>query len=181
MRINITGNSGSGKSTLSRYVATKLDLPLVEMDVINWQPRWKPTPSVEKEKKLDRLLAGHSWVVDGIYPKARQKADVIVLLDWSRHICFWRCARRSWRFLFRSRPGLPPHCPEILIIPQLLRAIKQFPKKRLAIMNDIDNMKGHREGVVVRSDADIRAFMDRINLYHNTPNMSFRRTYYARR
>lgn len=175
MRINITGNSGSGKSTLSRYVATKLDLPLVEMDVINWQAGWKPTPSVEKEKKLDRLLAGHSWVVDGIYGEARQKADIIVLLDWPRHICLWRCARRNWRFLFRSRPGFPRNCPEILIVPKLLRAIKDFPKKRHAIMNDIDNMKGHREGLVVRSDADLMAFMDRIDLHRNTPNKSLRR------
>ncbi len=37
-------------------------------------------------------------------------------------------ARRNLPYLFRSRPGLPENCPEILIVPRLLKIIFRFPR-----------------------------------------------------
>ena len=39
-RIHVTGNSCSGKSTLASQLASTLDVPLVELDALNWQPGW---------------------------------------------------------------------------------------------------------------------------------------------
>jgi hypothetical protein len=56
----------------------------------------------------------------------RESADLIVFLDYPRWVSFWRCAKRNWRYLFRSRPGLPENCPEIRIVPTLIRIIWQL-------------------------------------------------------
>lgn len=38
----------------------------------------------------------------------------------------FRCAKRNWRYLCRSRPDLPENCHEILVIRKLLNTIWQF-------------------------------------------------------
>lgn len=68
----------------------------------------------------------------------RDAADVVIFLDTDRRTCLLRCAGRTWRYLFRSRPGLPQNCPEILIVPELIRIIRDFPRTvRPGIVSDL--------------------------------------------
>ena len=39
-RIHVMGNSSSGKSTLAERLSRALELPLVELDALNWEPGW---------------------------------------------------------------------------------------------------------------------------------------------
>ncbi len=126
-RIHITGNAGSGKSTLAKHIGCSLDLPVSGLDEVVWSPGWKKTPMDERETLEESLVAEPSWVIEGVSGIVRKAADVVILLDVSRPISYYRCAKRNWRYLFRSRPGLPPRCPEILIVPRLVRLIWNFP------------------------------------------------------
>jgi hypothetical protein len=58
-----------------------------------------------------------------------QSADVVVFLDVPRRVSAWRAARRNVRYLFRTRPGMPPRCPEILVVPKLARLIWHLPSR----------------------------------------------------
>lgn len=159
MRINVTGNAGSGKSTLSRKMASELGLPLVEMDSLIWQPGWQRTPSDVSRQKLSQLLASDSWVLDGVSRMGRQKADLIIFLDFPRRVCAWRCTKRNWRYLFTSRPELPEGCPEWRIISTLAKIIWAFPHQaRPTILRDIEGRRAN--DVVIQTSAELAMFTE---------------------
>lgn len=138
VKIHITGNAGSGKTTFAARLGHLLDVPVYGLDDIVWEPRWVKPPTDVSRAKIQELVAKPNWVIEGVSPHIRQAADVTVFLDLPRAGCFWRCAKRNWPYLFRSRPGLPKNCPEIFIIPKLIKIIWAFPSKmRPAIMADL--------------------------------------------
>lgn len=163
-RIHVTGNAGVGKSTLAAQIALLVDAPLFGLDEIVWKPGWKKAGPDERRSKELALCAHPSWVIDGVSRLARESADMIVFLDYPRRISFWRCAKRNWRYLFRSRPGLPPGCPEILIVPTLARIIGRFPTTvRPALLAELEAWKGQKTLVHIQSEAERSAFMRRLN------------------
>ena len=170
MRINVTGNAGSGKSTLSQRLASELNLPLVEMDRIIWQPGWQSTPPEVCREQLSRLLQSDAWVLDGVSRLGRQEADLIVFLDFPRRVCAWRCAQRNWQYLFSSRPELPDGCPEWRIVPTLAKIIMDFPNKaRPVILKDIAASEGN--GVVIQGAADLANFIKSIPLLQSQTHL----------
>jgi adenylate kinase family enzyme len=157
MRINVTGNAGSGKSTLAQKIAEVLQLPLIEMDRIIFEPNWQPVPPEIVQERLADQMQKESWVLDGVSKAARQQADLIVFLDYPRLFCAWRCAKRNWRYLLRSRPGLPENCPEWKIILPLAKIITDFPKhSRVNILKDI--AESQKSTVVITTSDDLAKF-----------------------
>ena len=102
-------------------------MPFHGLDQVVWQERWQKTPELEKNAQIDKLISGEAWIIDGVSDRAMQAADVVVFLDVPRRVSALRVMRRNLPYLFRSRPGLPPHCPEVLVIPKLARLIWRFP------------------------------------------------------
>lgn len=157
MRINVTGNAGSGKSTLAKIIADELSLPLIEMDRMIWASGWQRVPKETYLAKLTSQLQQESWVLDGVSKAARSQANLIVFLDFPRSVCTWRCAKRNWRYLFKSRPGLPEGCPEWRIISALAKIIRDFPSHaRIAILRDIAELKV--DSVVIKGSVDLAKF-----------------------
>jgi hypothetical protein len=108
------------------------------LDAVVWEAGWRKAPSEKRAQAEQELIARPSWVIEGVSARVRQAADVVIFLDVPRLTCLLRCARRNWRYLFHSRPGLPDGCPEIVILPQLLRIIRRFPDDvRPDILSDI--------------------------------------------
>jgi adenylate kinase family enzyme len=162
-RINVTGNAGVGKSTLAARIAVLLDAPLFGLDAIVWKPGWKKSAPAERIVKERELCARSSWVIDGVSRFVRESADVIVFLDYPRRVSYWRCAKRNWRYLFKSRPGLPPACSEIRIVPTLARIIWQFPRNvRPALLAEFEQWKGQKTLIHIRSDRELGEFMRRL-------------------
>jgi adenylate kinase family enzyme len=125
----VTGNAGAGKTTLATTLGQALDLPVFHLDSIVWQPGWRKTPPDERDRQEAELIEGQDWVIDGVSDQVRGAADLVVFLDVPRYRCLGRVFRRNLPYLFRSRPGLPAGCPEILIIPRLIRMILRFPHR----------------------------------------------------
>jgi len=104
MRIVVVGTSGSGKSTLARKIATALDLPVIDLDAINWQAGWRDLNSHDPETFRSRIAEAaeaESWVSDGNYgrhaqPILRARATDIVWLDYPRPLVMTRVIRRSF-------------------------------------------------------------------------------------
>ena len=159
-RILVTGNAGAGKTTLAREVAALLGLPFHSLDGIVWQARWKKTPPDERERRIHELIETDSWVIDGVSFTVQEQADTVILLDVPRRTSFFRVMKRNWRFLFRSRPGLPPQCPEIRIIPTLCRIIWRFPSRvRGPLLARMAEREDRQEQFHLKSSADVREFL----------------------
>ena len=151
----ITGNAGSGKSTLAATLGRSLGLPVHGLDQIVWRPGWRKSPADWRKGSEAELVARPHWVIDGVSRTVLDAADYVIFLDVSRATSFTRCARRNWKYLFRSRPGLPENCPEFLIIPRLMKIIWRFP---INVRPGILDALADREGAFVVRD---KAGLDR--------------------
>ena len=159
-RIHVTGNAGVGKTTLARRIAILVDAPVFCLDEIVWKPGWKKSQPEERIPKERALCARPAWVIDGVSRLVRERADMIVFLDYPRKVSFWRCAKRNCRYLFKSRPGLPPGCPEIQILPTLARIIWRFPTQvRPTLLAEFEQWKDEKTIVHIRSDTELSEFL----------------------
>ncbi len=110
-RILVLGSPGSGKSTLAGQLAKTTGLPLTCLDDLYWGPRWdRPEPASFAER-VDRVVAGDRWIVDGNYaswlePRLR-RAEAVVLLDLSTPRCLLAVCRRELRRARGDRASLP--------------------------------------------------------------------------
>jgi hypothetical protein len=155
-RILVTGNAGSGKSTFAGRIASQLGIPCVSLDRVVWQSGWKKTPQAERTARIHELTQSDSWVIDGVSMEVQASADTVVFLDVPRRVSFWRVVKRNWRYLFRSRPELPPGCPEILIIPTLVKIIWYFPGKiRPRILAQAHEAGDSQRFFHVKTEADL--------------------------
>ena len=103
MRISVVGTSGSGKSTLARRLGAALDLPVIELDAINWQPGWRDLNEQEPETfsaRVAEAIVGDHWVTDGNYSRVRpmimDRITHFVWLDYARTLVMWRVVLRSF-------------------------------------------------------------------------------------
>lgn len=169
-RIHVTGNAGAGKTTLASVLAEALMLPAYSLDQIVWQPGWRKTSKEERKLRIQQLIeSSDQWVIEGVSHAVMEAADTVIFLDVPRHVCLLRCAQRNYRFLFRSRPELPDHCPEILIVPALIRIILEFPKTvRPVILNHIQQ-NSHKKTVLIASgNESAERVLQQLGLAHDT-------------
>ena len=164
MRIHITGNAGSGKSTFAKDIGDILGINVYGLDKIVWKEKWKQTPQGERKRLEEELASKPQWIIEGVSSIARQTADLIIFLNFPRRVCYLRCAKRNWRYLFSSRPELPENCPEIKIIPKLIRIIWLFPSVAKPIITNEMNMQ-RKISIMLSSNDEITQFIT--ELRHN--------------
>jgi len=116
-RFVILGNAGSGKSTLARRLGARLDLPVVHLDRLFWQPGWVEPENDAFRARVAEAIAGDAWVCEGNYGGRTldlrlPRAELVVWLDTPRWVCLWRVIRRAC--LRDPRPDLAPGCEEKL-------------------------------------------------------------------
>jgi adenylate kinase family enzyme len=115
-RVAILGRGGAGKTALAQKLSRTLELPVIELDSIFWQPGPRPTPERDWLEIQHELVARDGWIIDGdlgpydsgLEPRLRA-ADTIVVLDFPLWRCVWRALRRSretrefWVWVYRYR------------------------------------------------------------------------------
>ena len=94
--------SGCGKTTVGRELASRLDVPYVELDAIHWQAGWTELDAAELRRRVEPLVARDAWVIDGSYrgklgDLVLERADTVVWLDLPRRIWLPRLVVRTLR------------------------------------------------------------------------------------
>jgi adenylate kinase family enzyme len=102
-RILVIGNAGGGKSVLARKLAAKRGLPYHEIDTIVWKPGWLMGPQEEYDAAHAALIAGESWVLDGLgwthsLPERFARATEIIQIDMPIWMHFWLAAERQFQW-----------------------------------------------------------------------------------
>ena len=110
-RILIWGATGSGKTTLARRLGEALNLSVIELDDLFWQPDWQETPAEEFRAKVREALDATSegWVCDGNYRSrigdiAFAQADTVLWLHLSWRLSFLRLFKRTLRRAWTKEP-----------------------------------------------------------------------------
>ena len=167
-RIAILGCPGSGKSTLARALGVRLDLPIVHIDTLYWQPQWTAPDAAAFRARMVEALEGDRWVVDGNFSATFDlrlpRADTVIVIEQPRWRCLWRALKRWVTWRGRNRPDLAPGCPE-KFDPEFYSYIwnynrDQHPKLAVALAPHGVNLRVIR----LRSDRDIAIFLKTISL-----------------
>jgi adenylate kinase family enzyme len=106
MRISVVGTSGCGKSTMAARIASAFDIPLIELDAINWQAGWRDLNSHDPEefkRRVAEAVSADAWVIAGNYSAVRPiyvpRLTHIVWLDYPKRVVMRRVI---WRSLVRA-------------------------------------------------------------------------------
>ncbi len=162
-RVLVIGTGGSGKSTLARRLAERTPLPLIHLDAHYWRPGWQPTPADEWQTKVQQILTGQAWIIDGNYGGTLDlrlaACDTVIFLDLPRILCLWRVLKRQVRYFGRTRPELSPGCPERLSW-EFLTWIWTYPSRRRGdILNRLAGLDQRKRVVILRSSAEVEQFI----------------------
>ncbi len=130
-------------TTLAIKLGEALNVPVVSLDSVVWKKGWVPASKEERAIGEQSVIVGEHWVIEGVSKTVRESADYIIFLDVPRSVCMSRCFKRNFLYFFKSRSELPENCPEILIVPQLLKIIWNFPIiAKPIILESLERKKG---------------------------------------
>jgi adenylate kinase family enzyme len=103
MKLLVMGNSGSGKSTHAARVAAAGDLPLLELDMIVWEPNQigveRPVERVRGD--LMAFVDRHDrWVIEGcdgdLIEAALPACSELLFMNPGLEVCVANNRRRPW-------------------------------------------------------------------------------------
>ena len=162
-KIIIIGNSGSGKTTLSHQLGEMLNIPVIHLDKEYWKEGWVTTPRDEWKEKVETLVSGSEWILDGNFGSTLElrlsRADTVIFLDFNRFVCLFSVIKRILRYLGKTRPDMAEGCPERFDLAFIKWILWTFPaKSRKEIKRCLANHQDN-EQIIIKSSVALKKFM----------------------
>jgi adenylate kinase family enzyme len=164
-RILIIGCGGSGKSTLARRLGEILNIEVVHLDKLYWQPNWIEPPKDEWQKTVEEILERDSWIIDGNFggtlEMRLQSCDTAIFLDFSPIVCLYRILKRRLKYRNTNRPDMTEGCNEkidLKFVGWILNYRKRNKPKVEAVLAKTTNVKIIR----LKSSRDVQLFFSNL-------------------
>lgn len=130
-KILVIGSPGAGKSHFSGLISEISGIELFHLDRLYWLPGWVPVHDTEFDQRLDIVLSGEKWIIDGNYQRTLNKryeaADTILYLDFNRYLCLYRSIKRTIANK-ETRTDITEGCEEHLNL-EFLKWIWNYPSR----------------------------------------------------
>lgn len=163
-RIMILGASGAGKSTLAREIGQRLDLPVVHLDRLFWNPGWKECSQPEFRARVAAAANRPAWVMDGNYSRTFDlrlpRAQAIIWLDLPRYVYFPRAVWRSIAFRGRTRPDIGDDCPDKIDPGFIFGWVWNYPtRSRAQTRAFVEAQRGDKQVLVLSTQRMVSSFV----------------------
>ncbi len=162
-KILVIGSGGAGKSTFARRLSQILDIEVIHLDALYWNPGWVEPPKPEWRERVEELLRRDSWIMDGNYSGTLDlrlaACDTVIFLDIARAVCLWRVLKRWMLYRNRSRPDMAEGCREKFNL-KFAQWIWSYPRKtKPKVIEMIEQARG-KKVVWLRSRAEVERFLN---------------------
>src|SRR5574340_571085 len=166
-KIVIIGSPGAGKSTLARRLGRKLQIPVVHLDRIFWEPGWKEKSRNKRIEILKDRVKKRQWIIEGIYLGASEPrlnaSDTIIFLDIPFYVCLKRIIVQHYLRRGEYRYDLIDGCKDRLTPKRILKVLA-FPIRGRWMLNK--KLKSYETKRIVRlhSTKEIQQFLTLVDL-----------------
>ena len=161
-RIVIIGCGGAGKSTLARQLGEKLNIPVVHLDKLFWNPGWVEKSKEEFDALHEQELAKEKWIMDGNFnrtmPQRIARCDTVIYLDFSRIACLLGVLKRVLTTYGKVRPDMGEGCPERIDF-EFLKWVWGYNKNKRERNYKLLNEAQHAETIVLKNRRAVRKFL----------------------
>jgi adenylate kinase family enzyme len=166
-KVLVIGSGGAGKSTFARRLGEALNIEVIHLDSIYWNPGWVEMPKPEWQSTVDAMLKRDAWIMDGNYSGTLatrlEECDTVIFLDMPRLICVWRVLKRAVLYKDKRRPDMAEGCPE-QINWEFIRWVWAYPERtRPKIIDLLEKNAQSKQVIRLRSGAEVKRFLTRAN------------------
>jgi adenylate kinase family enzyme len=165
-RVLVIGSGGAGKSTFSKKLGEILNMEVIHLDSLYWNPGWVETPKQEWKKTAEHIITRDSWIMDGNYSGTLdlrfEACDTVIFLDIGRLNCLWRVIKRAVEYRNKSRPDMAEGCRERLDLRFILWVWNYKKRTRPKIERILKENRSNKEVIRLRTDAEAEQYLDGI-------------------
>ena len=163
-KVLVIGSGGAGKSTFAARLGERTGLPVLHLDTLYWRAGWREPPREEWDARVEELLRGDAWIMDGNYGRTLERrlaaCDTVILLDLPRTLCLWRVIKRRLRFRGRARPDMNEGCRERLTW-EFVRWVWTYRRERRpGVLEKLSRLDGGQRVFRLRSRREVEGFLE---------------------
>jgi len=116
MKVAVFGKPGGGKSTLSRKIAVAANLPLYQLDMVQFKKGGARVSDEVLARLHADILVQPCWVLDGFgtrqtFEAMLQEASVLVYVERASLVHYWWVTKRLLKSPFAEPLGWPEGSP----------------------------------------------------------------------
>jgi adenylate kinase family enzyme len=169
-RIAVYGTTGAGKTTAAARMGQILNLPVVELDSLFWEPNWTAATDDQFRASIREALEAHSegWICDGSYTSKAGDivlplVDAVVWLRLPFRIAYWRVVRRTigrawtgeslWGTNYESWRQVLSRDSALVV------AITRWSQQSVNIAAALNEIKHETQVVELRSPREVQEFL----------------------
>lgn len=168
MKIAILGYSGCGKSTLAKYLSVQYHIPLLYLDIIQFEANWKERNREDALAMVTAFMQQDEWVIDGNYQSFLQEwrlkeADYIIFMPFSRWNCLFRAYRRHRTYKNATRESMVNGCNEKMDMQFIWWILYQGRTQKKKRQFEAILKKYPDKSIVLKNQKELDGFM--VNLF----------------
>lgn len=176
----MVGTTGSGKSALALQLASRLNVPYIQLDKLFWKPNWEESKDEEFFEKIRLAVDKPRWVLDGNYGRTHhltwKDADTVIWIDFPFWLTMYQNISRSVKRAISKTElwegtGNKESFFRMLSKDSIIRwLIKTYETNVKRYEERIKNPEfSHIKFIRLKSRQEVASFLNKVNLEYSNP------------